>query len=424
MPSPSIIEFKIGACVNAPTKRLYALLRETQAACSKARNAMVRHWVRWREDNPEWTPAQRRVRDGSPKVTKDGKPVMESLFCSQDVENELYHVGRRVAPNVRPLIISHCRGEVVDLLKAKLPYNHEGTSRFRWEGVLAFEVASPSYKGDNPIPCPSADATLTCTESECTLEFSLLSKDSGYANTTFKVRLEKRQLSAGNRRLAEKIANTPKMLRDSKIVFKRGAWFFQCCYATDEATSTLDAERVCVLTPQTDKVSHPFELKLPDGRAWKMGHAGILEAEYTRLVLRRKTIRHRHKTGVGKGHGRGRFESIVQPWSRAYYDMEDRYRKQLCADIVEACERNNAGSLLYREPSLPLRERVWYGARGVPFDWTRFLSQLSHACMKRGIVLVQEGSGAKKRQPRIGIPGHKEEYPKQWPAAPPAAESA
>jgi len=422
-----VLEIKLGACLTMPTRRCHALLAEVARDCNLARNGALRHWIRWREDNPDWQPAQRRRRDGSPKVSAAGKPVLEDPAMSQAEENEMYYAARRLAPRVSSNVITHVRGEVLAKLKAKMPWNHPGSARYFWQGILAYEISAPSWRGE-AIPVPNnsaaicycgefnretnAEAMRHCGASSCVVRFPLLSKNAGMRERSPICRLEVRQLSKGNRAVVRRIAHGELKMSDSKLVHKRGAWFFQLTYKQPARDHALTIDRVAVLTPTgPDCRRGPFELLFPpegdaSGRAfqrrWYVGDAAPLEAEYRRLAIRRRVIRNRYKDGAKRGHGKQGFYRALRPFSRAFCDMEDRFTKHLVTDIVAACIKQDCGALAYREPTMPLRDKLWFGVRGIPFPWTQFAGRLKFKMAANAI----EWQTTK----RLGVAQHRQEY--------------
>lgn len=409
----SIIELKLGACLNMPTKRLHKLLSQVAQDCNRARNGMLRAWVRWREDNPDWKPQQRRIRNGSLKTTTDGKPVMEDLVMSQEFENQMYYVGRELAPKVSSNIVSHCRSEVVSDLKDRMPYTHDGPSRFVWQALLNHERSQPSYSKP-VVPMPKANTTLTYDDSQATIRIPLLSKDAGYGITSPLLRFDVRQQSEGRRELIRSIVSGRIKMADSKLVHKRGEWYFQLCFAVEPKGHGLDETRIATLLPCGPLGRRPFMFILPDGHRWYMGDGIPLLAEYERLVKRRKAIRYRSRDGVGRGHGKQGFYRAL-PDARSFRDMQDRFVKNLVADILRSCLKNNIGMLRPLDPSKPLRANDWLASKGIPFDWTKFIGYLNYKLFANSIAVAMVGKGKSQHWEIVSLTKHREEYPQQWP---------
>ena len=127
-----IIQIKLGSCLSMPTRKMNKYLDEIANECNVARNAMARFWLRWREDNPDWKPEQRRDRSGALKFTKPSKnnakpePVLEDDALSQEIGNAIYHRGTEAAPRVSATVVSHLRKDVMTVLLADMPYDYKG----------------------------------------------------------------------------------------------------------------------------------------------------------------------------------------------------------------------------------------------------------------------------------------------------------
>jgi len=417
-----ILQIKLGSAVGMPTKRLHILLGQAAVDCNRVRNAIVRKWVRWREDNPDWTPGQRRtsIRKGTLKTTKDGKPVMESPMISQQQQNLLYHTYKDVAPSLSSNLANGCLSEVLDKLAGDTPYNHVG-AKTCWEATLNYEINPPTFRSLT-IPVPKQDSIITFTDDRFTLTFPLLSRQSGYRTIKPSVRLRGYSsggLSRGNQRLAQRIIAGDVKRSDSQLVFEQGEWEYHLCYHVPITDHGLDPTRVAILTPLREpegrKIQRPFELRIGDGPVWKLGDGAPYTAEVTRVQIRRKSICNRYKDGHRHGHGRKQFYASLRPSSRAVVDQQDRFIKHLVADIVRFCIMFDAGTVEYREPTMPLRKLIWFEQRGVPFNWTRFAGHLAFKLECNGIAQVTRKSKRKKLPVRIGVPQHKLEYPGAWP---------
>jgi hypothetical protein len=417
-----VIELKLGSAISMPTHRLNALLTQTALDCDRARNAAVRFWERWREDNPDWKPEQRRTRDGSPKAHADGRPVLESEMISQAAEHEMYYAARRAATNVNASVITSCRGQVLDALKARTPYNHEGTAQFVWQAILANELARPCYRGGTiPVPNNTAGlvysgaaskkaskAAIEAGQDQAILQFALLSKDSGYHCLSPIVRLHVRELSAGTRRILKAIAEGRDgyAFCDSSIVNKGKFWSFQLVAKVPTKDAGLTPSREAILFPQPGDQRRPFVLEMPDNGRRYIGNGDVLKRIRQQQVIRRKTLQARYREGVAPGHGKGRFFERLRPHSRQWPLVESMFTKMAVADIVKSCLRNDCGTVVYREPTMPVREhrRMWFAEHGIPFDWTRFEAQLIHACEKVGISVKVFGRKQKEmRADRINM---------------------
>lgn len=389
----SILKLKIGRPLNMPAKRLAELLEQGRRDCCRARNATVTHWLLWRKQRPDWKPGdpydapeakiKRKPADPAKPPPKDS-PIGPRLFLSR----ELYEVATRTAVNLSATVASSCVQEVVDRLKSNTPYNHDGDARWNWQAILNAEVSLPTWRGGT-IPSPKQTATFTYNDHECTLRFPLLSKSSGYATISPTVRLEVGDMSAGHRRLLQRIASGEIRMADSNICERDGKWYFNLCYTVPTVVSGLDTERVLTVYPTLPDEKWPFVVTWPtegtETARWYIGKAKPIVADYRRVVARRRAIRYRYSDGTGSGHGKQRWYQTIKPMARYVVDMQARFEKLTCSDIVKLALREKCGTILYREPTMPVRDNSWWAKQDVPFNWTSFDARLRHAVTKAGL---------------------------------------
>ena len=414
----SVIKLKLGRPYQMPKKRFDALLRQQGREADKARNAAMMHWYRWRKDHPEWTPGapydapqakiKRKPKEGA-KPPKDS-PIGPRLFLSR----ELYQAARQAAPTLAGSLASACVQDVIQRLRAKTPYNHDGEARFVWQAILGHETSVPTWRSGvipvmrntssfgycGQVTRASNDAERAA-EHEAVLQFQLLSNVSGYRVRSPSVRLEVGDMSRGHRRLLRRIAAGQVRMADSSIVETKGKWFLALCYAVDPIDHGLDAERTITLLPALPEDRWPFVLRFGEDGTWKVGKAKPMVAEYQRIVARRRAIRYRYADGCGKGHGKKRWYKSLRPMGRAVKDLQDRFEKQLVADIVQYAIRQGFGKLSYREPTMPVRQNSWFEGQGkVPFGWVEFEARLKFKCEQHGIEYSKQRIGMGEWGPR------------------------
>ena len=452
-----LIEIPIGTSRTGPMKRLAADLHDAADQLNRARNAMVRAWLRWREDHPDWQPPPMLGEDGKPKLTRKGEPlficpmhpvhvaadgsigeweqrevegrVRQAWFRLSDgvagtgFETYLYHAGRRVAPTVASSLISIAAKEVLANLKTNILHHHGGKFRERWQAILANAEQAPTFMGDVlPVPNTSSmfgyagvflarksvskgDKKLTeyWGKSDAVLCFPLWSDASGRATRCPIVSLKVGPLSPGNRQLLKRIALGELKFRDSKLVHKKGRWLAQLLFERPMIALGLTVDRVATLWPQLPEADRPFRIEFAE-KHWLCGSGAWLAAEYQRLDVRRKRIRARYKiasSGV-KGPGRKRFEARLKPWARITKDRQRDFTWRLVAEVVRFCRANDCGSVLYREPTIGIRPSLWLGKRDVPYDWTTLSTDLSHKLREYGIEFTLVRVGGHELRERFG----------------------
>lgn len=466
----SVLEMKLGACLTAPTKRAIVDLHQIGTECNLVRNGIMRYWQRWREDHPNWKPEQRRAKGGLPKIatkitsldrkkwsikkinelissgeakkdkdnivfngtvigTQADAPVMENLAFSQDLDNEMYARGRKIVPRIASGIVAQLSCEIKNRLLTALPYTHKretgGNCKERWEAILKYEVAADTFRSIH-IPCPSAITVLSYEGhlsfnvtkgieaemkkmggSSCVVRFSLFSNDSGRKEKSHVFRLEARQLPRGKRNILKKVASQEWKMADSKLVFKRNAWYFQLTYRQPQKELNLNKENVATIVVAPAKNKQPFQISTtvttdagPRNIKWDLGHSVVLTADVDRLLMRRKVIQNRYSTaGTGrKGHGKERAFRAMKPITRRSNDVIDLFTNNLVAQIIKFCLRYNCGTVVYREPGLTMRTYSWFEEHKIPYNWTKLLNKITHKCFLNGIELHVQRMGCKEHR--------------------------
>lgn len=398
-----VLKLKLGACVSGPTKRMQIDLKAFVSLCNGAKNHMVRTWERWREDHHEWEP-------GDVK-TKRGKARREHPCLSYECEESLYQKAGEAYPDVARILISTMRGEVVDQLKAKLPYNHEGKAKFRYEGILLNEVARDCYRAP-VIPVPNGSAVFCYDgafsrvlssgimerirkhEASAVLRFPLWSETSGRAVKDVIVRLEVADLPRGQRHVLKKIARGDWKMSDSELVLKNGVWWYHLTYKQPKQDLGLPTGHVATLLLMGADDKRPIGIESSEKR-WGLGDVVILEREFERYRLRLAALRSRYRKDVRgqAGHGQGRFYERIRPANDLRRNLLERFTQRLVSEAIKFCTRFACGTILYREPSINLRGLSWFAKRRIEFAWDRFGANLAHKCKLYGITLNVERMG-------------------------------
>jgi len=400
-----ILEVKLGSPYAMPTRRLHILLDRTRRDCCRARNAAITHWLLWRRQHPDWQPGDhyeppaRKIKR-QPKAT--AKPPKDPAFAPRELLSRgLYAVATAAAPTLNTSVASSCCQEVVSRLKANTPYNHDGDARYIWQAILAAEVSLPTWRAGR-IPLPRSVSRLVYTDDEAKIRMPLLSKRSGYKMLSPWVRVHAADLSRGNRRVLRRLADGDLRLADSQVVERKGKWYAQLCYDMPCRAVDLPEDRVLILRPSLPDERRPFVVTWPvdDGAVnWGVGNGRPLVAEYRRVAARRRALRHRYSDGCGSGHGKVRWYRTIKPLSRYVRDMCNRFAKQTIADIVALAIREQCGSVLYREPTMPVRAHCWFAAEDVPMDWTSFESRLAFRCEVSGLTYTCQRIGMREWRP-------------------------
>jgi hypothetical protein len=386
-----ILSLKLGTPLRMPHRRLEGLLLEARRDCCKARNAAMLHWYVWRRQHPDWQPGDN-YKAPEPKIKRkpsgNGKTPKDSLLGPRlFLSRELYGEAVKAAPMLAGSLASSCAQDVIARLKSNTPYNHDGAARWQWQAILNHEVALPTWRL-GVIPCPNNCCELIYDDYRCTLRFPLLSKQSGWKILSPTVRLDAGDLTRGNRRILREIADGKRKMKDSMICQAKGKWFLRLVYDVPAKANGLPRNRVLWLMPALPNQKYPFVLSYPeeDGEREEktFGKAKPLVAEYRRVIARRRAIRYRYSGGCGKGHGQQRWYKSIRPMQRMIRDMQERWEKQFIADLLKFAHRHNCGTILYREPTIPVRGHTWFAAQDVPFRWSEFEARLANKAQAEG----------------------------------------
>ncbi len=462
-----ILKIKLGACLTAPTKRMVTDLDDLAIQCNRVLHALQRRWIRYHEDNPNRTPNPlKRERDDFIKFNfqgkdKDGKlknaniygkdessarkdfdkmdlefvkvePVLESVWMPKELEQILYYTVSEIAPELAAKVGSQLLRQLRSRLGAKMPYNHPGKAKFRWEAILNYEVNDDHFKGWT-IPVVNQDTNITYAGNYATknkvkqldslggkscslVSIPLYSRESGREHKSHIARLHVRDMSPGMKDIVRKVSSGEWKLQDSKLVkIERGkksnkGWYFYLTYEQPRKDLGLNKERIATLETTPGKNKDPFLVSF-ENRSWNIGDGLPLFRDYSRLDARRKVMRHRYQTGASKGHGKHRFYRNILPHSRAFKDMQDRFMFNAISDIVKFCVRNNCGTIFYAEPGKKLREHVWFANKNIPYNWTNFLSKLKYKCAIYGIDLQVQRTSTKEWKNKWEVSLEKQKLP-------------
>lgn len=418
MPKPTVMEIEIGAPVGMSQKRLHKSLEQSARDCNRVRNAMIRRFIRFHEDNPDYEPKDITTKRGE---TKKENAVFPYALISSTCDDSFYRLGQRVAPRLGSLLITAIQNEVVNALKNRVPYDHDGDARYKWQSILNFETSAPSYRG-MVIPAPNKGIVLgyqghvsnpksklgDLPSDHCVIKFGLFSQKSGWKILSPIVRCNLGSAwSRGHKRLLREMASGERKICDSKIVFKRKKWFLQLTYEVPVKDHGLDQTRTAVLVMNGPQHDRPFAISMigKDGNwfTFGIGDGKPLEKERVRLDTRRRAMRYRSRNGSGTGHGKKKFYSRLRPAARRYTDMQDEFRNQAINDIVRSLVRHDCGKLEYREPTKPVRELSWFEKKNTPFDWVKFLGHLEFKLEANCIEVETRRMQMKEWKAKFGV---------------------
>lgn len=410
------IIIKLGRPYNMPASHLDKRLHQTAHLCSVARNAAATNWLLWRRAHPDWQPndpynapptkiktSPRRPKDPTkppinPEDRKDS-PIAPRLYLSR----ELNHAVRDAAPSLSSNIASCCVQHVIKALKRKTSYVKKERGfkgRWFWESILLNEDSLPNYRNSEFINAPKSSTKLIYSDDGCYVQFSLFSKECRERVLAPIVRLHVKDLSNGHRRILKQLTNGTMPLCDSQITFFRGDWYINLSYKLPTSAIALPKDRVLTVEPCGPNDPRPFRLYWTnedgDARTWDVGAGRPLTMEYRRIQAIRRAVRSKGYMG----HGQQKQHSRTSHMSDRVILLCDRFRKQTVADIIRLAISERCGSILYHEPTMPVRENTWFADQDVPMDWTKFESHLANKSINTGLEYHTERIGMAEWQPK------------------------
>lgn len=430
----SVLRLKLGACLTAPTRRLFIDLADAARMYNVARNAMMRAWEQFWLSRPHLhgrgNPASAGFEVPDPRGPDPRKLPLDRAFGARRTVSQsswLYGVGTGASPNLATVIVSAGAQDVLSNMGTENAHPRPGGCRFRWQAVLGCHVARPTFRETVlPVVCnssavcymgkvatarkgghfaggPTRSKLLVGGASGCVLAFPAWSRESGRRWLHHVVRLEAGQLGEGHKAALRALCEGREgwKFSDSELVFRPGPpgrrsrapawrdgeWFLHLCYQMPGGASSLDPCRVAAVTPQEGGASGPFVVGCEgDDAPWVVGAYPVLQVMQRRIDARRGALRQRRKLrGNTGGHGRQRALRDDKAMTRTAQDLAGDACKKMVSEVVRYCRRRGCGAVAYAEPALPWRPRSWFAARGLPWDWTSFRARLRHKCDLEGI---------------------------------------
>lgn len=352
-------------------------LHRIAALCRRGRNAGAMNWLMRQHGYPQ-SEAQRERK--AKKAQFGDKPKCEASL--------IYHAVRAASQGLTGTIQSMLANEIASFLAAKQDWRNgkaeDGKRPKRKDAILSYE-ARPPYFTEMQIPVRATEATfrfdgvpmLTCR--------LLLGQP-----TTLQIKTA--SLPARIRNMLYRIAAGERPLTDSKLLLRDDEWYW---FLPQQFESTaVDAAATAHLWPvipgdePPSKYDQPFTLYVPGrDKPWMIGDGWYLRSQAHRIETLRKEIGWRYRNGHGLGHGRSKVDSKMKAIGKRFANIVDEFRKRLISDVAKASERFGCGTVVYHEPTLPARERCWFAARGLDWNWTTFVSNLENNLARRGLVL-------------------------------------
>lgn len=355
-------------------------LQRMAELCRRGRNAGGTNWLLRQHGLPETQKQSERL---CKHAKHAGKPKSESA--------RIYHAVREGSPGLTGTVHSMLANQINSYLAGKLDWREgkteDGKRPRRRDAIMSYNARPPFFTAIE-IPIRANEARFTFGDT-ADISFRVLS-----AGPTVS-RISTSRLSAGQKRLLHQLASGERKLTDSKLLLRDGEWFWFLPLAFE--SNAVQSDRQAVLSPvipcesTVGNADRPFGLSLPEReKPWYIGDARYIIAQAHRIETMRKAIGWRYRQRNGAGHGRRKIDEKMRRVGQLWANITDEFRRRLICDIVNQCERAACGTVVYREPSLPLREKCWFARNGLEWNWTRFFGDLENALARRGIVLKKE----------------------------------
>lgn len=357
--------------------------------CRRGRNAGSVNWLMRQHGFPLSERQIKRHRAPSAKELERLQKRGGDLAAKSE-STYIYHAVAEVTAGLTATVRSMLAAQVASYLSGKLDWREgktEDGKRPRRRDAINKGDARPPYYTATEIPIRAAEATFRYSD-DASLTFRVL------ASGATTVSLSTRQFSSGQRTLLKELSAKQRKLTDSKLLLKNDNWYWYLTLEFD--APVIQSERTAELRVRMPpgeawqgRREHPCDLTLPGrDRPWGCGLGEWYVDFIARLETRRKRIGERYRHRAGTGHGRDKWDTISHRLGASRQRATDEFRRQLIVEIVDHAERAGCGTVLYHEPSLPLREKCWFAMRGVEWDYTRFVMDLENALARRGIRLT------------------------------------
>lgn len=361
-------------------------LADLAKLCRTATNAAVEDWLlRARK-------LKRQTKKQAAKNQKTGKPLSEST--------KIYHAMRAAAPTLRSNAVAMLAAQLNTNLASKVDWRRRGEFETkgappkRKDAIMQYEDRPP-FTTQMQYPVHNRDIALHFGERYViTLQL---------ADGPIELELSTKRLPAGKKKILLEVASGKRKLCCSRLLLKDDAWYwflpvaFEAEQLNEDVTATLspviigaEPEDLEDQAKRAEKLSRdrPFELVLPARRnPWGIGDGRYLLAQTTRIDQLRKQIGWRYRQRNGAGHGRKKIDAAMSKRATQLRNITSEVRRRAIADVVRQCQRAGVGTLVYRDPTGPTKDLTWFAARGLEWDWTRWMGDLKNACARAGIAV-------------------------------------
>lgn len=335
--------------------------------CRKARNVAIEDWL----------------------LRQRGMPESEKQVNPNSESGKLYHaIGEKVPELFGTQTASKIAGDVSSYLTGKLDwrrgFGEDGKRRKRQDAILDYEDRPPFFHCLE-VPVHNKECSIKFGD-ETVVTLKRVTRNCGPIN----LKLSLRELPPRYKKILQAISKGHQKLACSKLVQKKnGQWYWFLPVDFEQPSANPDTQvTLYPVVPNIDgDPERPFRIESENHKR-NIGDGRYLIAQMRRYESIIKRIGYHYKNRRnGAGHGRKDYDKAVKKHRRNQRNHVDEVRRRAIKGIVDYARRNEAGVVVYREPTGPAKEKCWFDRNGLTWDWTRFASDLKNSLAKHGIEL-------------------------------------
>lgn len=356
------------------------ILEDLANLMRQARNAAAEDWLLRQRGKPE--------SDRQCKHFVKGKYIDDPTKKPKNEATKLYHAIVERFPQIGTKNVPMLAAQINTYLNAKVDWrtktkDEKGKQRKRSDAILSYEDRIPCFTAME-IPVHNEQCDLTMGD-ELTLKIKRVTRDVEYVQ----VKLSLRRIGPAIKTILHELTRKERKLSDSKILKTSKGWFWYLPVGFEQ--SACDPEKEITLKPIVPEndgdPERPFVVSSGSHKR-NIGDGRYLRRQTLRIESAIKQVGYRYKQQrKGAGHGRKKIDQSLSRRRRTLSNCVDECRRRMILDAVNYARRNEAGTVIYRKPSGPVKEKCWFDVNGLTWDWTRFESDLKNSLAKHGIQL-------------------------------------
>lgn len=364
-------------------------LNEVAESYRKARNVALENWLLRERGLPETL--RQSTRRGKAVASDQPKPKSESTKLYDAVVEAVPELGTQLAAGIGRQTVKSLNTRV-DWRKQD---GESGKPKRKKDAILAYEERPPFSQRADFIAVPNSDAKLSEADGLITLQIRNMLR--GHVAT---IRLSLKGVPPLKLARLREVMHDG--LADSSFVKKKKGWYWHLPILLDVPAK--DSAVVVTLEPVIPAIHGEidyFLLATCDDRSWRIGEMRYLLRQMIRYESRIKDQGRLYRTQrASSGHGRKDFDEKVSLVRQKLRNHVREVRKRAIDDLVRFCERHNAGTVCFRRPTNPVKDKSCFAVRGVNWDWTDFEAAMKNGLAHRGVGLETKSLNLKEVKQR------------------------